>query len=99
MIEFNEAIEIAGKKINELVKGAKHVVLEGAVLTPDGGNYEITFSYEVDKGESSNNFAYGGSIPSNVATLAALMGRKRDYKTFIVGGNGNFKGFKIYKGE
>jgi hypothetical protein len=97
VIDFNKAIDIARVNVHTLVPQAKNIVLEGAVISDDDRTYEITYSYDIEK---SNQDKVIDSInqPNNLWALANLIGKRREYKVFIINAEtGKFKGFKKYK--
>jgi len=98
MIDFEQAIKIAQDNVEKLVKGARNFVLEGALISSDNKLYEIAISYDLG--------SVGGlELPkkkdsTNLATLASLLGKRREYKVFLVDSQtGQFRGFKKYKEE
>ena len=74
--DFDKAIEVATTNVKALVKNAKNIELEGAILSDDNKLYEICLSYDM-QGESpflTNN--------DNLSQLARLMRYRREYKVF-----------------
>lgn len=97
MIEFDEAIRIAQQHVEKLVKGARDMVLEGALLSADSSLYEITLSYELagDAPPASDNAP--DPAAANLIALAAIMKKRRECKVFFVDSHsGQFRGFKPY---
>jgi len=95
MIEFEEAINVATTNAKSLVKGASDFELEGVLLSNDEKLYEVTLSYNLS---GKNPLDLENNSSSGLIQLATLMGRRREYKVFLVdSSNGNFKGFKTYK--
>lgn len=94
-MDFKKAIAVAEKNAKELVPEAYNLTLEGAI-TQDG-NYEITLSYYLSENNSLES-ATGSDSENHLAKLASLMGRRREYKVFMVDeGDFSFKGFKTSK--
>jgi len=92
-LNFDRAVKVARDNVQKLVPNANNITLEEAMTSSDGRLYEVTFSYEIDKGDSS--FGVGGD---NFSKLASLMGRRREYKIFLVDAdNYSFRGFRNYK--
>lgn len=56
MIDFDEAIRIAQENVVKLVKGAKNLVLEGALISADNTRYEVTISYQGLRTRTSYGF-------------------------------------------
>ncbi|WP_124403439.1 hypothetical protein [Pseudomonas sp. R3-18-08] len=95
MISFNKAADVALENITSLVKGAKNPILEGAIISDDEKLYEVTYSYEIDKTPTK---IAGANEASAISTLAGLLGKRREYKVFLVDAQtGKFRGFKNYK--
>ncbi|VVP67774.1 hypothetical protein PS910_00255 [Pseudomonas fluorescens] len=92
-LNFDAAVLVARSNIEKLVPKAKNVTLEEAMISSDGKLYEITFSYDLERENSAS-----GAAVDNIAKLASLMGRRREYKVFLVdAGNNEFRGFRAYK--
>ncbi|MFJ2364676.1 hypothetical protein ACIPIN_13440 [Pseudomonas sp. NPDC087697] len=95
MIDFDTAIAVALENITKLVKGAKNPVLEGIIISEDEKLYEITYSYDLDR--TPTKIPTAGESSAMLA-LAGLLGRRREYKVFLVDAHtGKFRGFKNYK--
>lgn len=100
MVDFKDAIEIARENVKQLVPQAKDLVLEGAMISSDNKLYEITFSYENNSISTKDILNTSRKGPSNLQTLAMLMGKRRETKIFLVGKeDGRFRGFKNYKDQ
>jgi len=92
-LNFDRAIKTARANVEKLVPKAKNVTLEEAMISSDGKLYEVTFSYDIDR--EDNLFGVGSD---NISKLASLMGRRREYKIFLVdAGNYSFRGFRNHK--
>ncbi|MBD8570707.1 hypothetical protein IFT86_16925 [Pseudomonas syringae] len=92
-LNFDKAVTVARNNVEKLVKNAKNITLEEAMISADGRLYEVTFSYDIDK--TNNSLSVGSD---NISKLASLMGRRRDYKIFLVDAdNYSFRGFRNYK--
>lgn len=97
MIDFNAAIYTAYENINQLVKQAENITLEEAILNKDKTQYEITLSYDL-------NNAYADALnpipkTDSLYRLATVLGKRKQYKVFLIDVDGTFRGFKRYKGE
>ncbi|QXG80655.1 hypothetical protein [Rhodospirillum rubrum] len=98
MIDFEDAVRIALENVEKLVKGAKNPVPEEALLSSDGKFYEVTVSYDLDGPGAFDTLNPSSKDASNLLTLAAIMGRRKEYKVFLINSeNGNFGGFRRYK--
>ncbi|MOA13028.1 hypothetical protein D3C78_1330570 [compost metagenome] len=92
-ITFDEAVNIALNNAQKMLPKAKGFALEEALLSDDGKNYELTFSYIVED----------HSIPDptqrmEITHLLRQLREKKEYRTFIVGReNGMFKGFRMIR--
>ena len=94
-MDFKKAIGVAEENARELVPEAYDFTLEGAIISD--GNYEITLSYYL-RGKDPLELAEDSGGENHLAKLASLMGRRREYKIFIVDKDDfYFKGFKAYK--
>ncbi|MBK0057033.1 hypothetical protein IAE40_00185 [Pseudomonas sp. S44] len=92
-LDFDRAVQVARGNVEKLVPKAKNVTLEEAMTSSDGKLYEVTFSYDIDR---EDNFY--GIAPDNISKLASLMGRRREYKVFLVDAfTYEFRGFRTYK--
>ncbi|MBI6852288.1 hypothetical protein YA0002_05875 [Pseudomonas cichorii] len=96
MIDFDQAVSIAYANIEKLVPGAKNIVLEGAIISDDGKQYEVTYSYDLDRPNLTNPAL---KSDTGLYALANLLGKRKEYKIFLVDINGKFRGFKRYKEE
>jgi hypothetical protein len=93
MIEFDEAVKVAGEQVTKFVNNAKDITLEGVLISEDSKLYEVTFSYELTKLNT-----HSASNLTTLQTLASLMSTRREYKVFLVDTRtGKFRGFKNYK--
>lgn len=98
MIDFEQAIKIAQDNAEKLVKGAKDFVLEEALISSNNKLYEIAISYELGPIGGLELPKKPRATTTNLATLASLLGKRREYKVFLVDSeNGRFRGFKKYK--
>lgn len=96
MIDFDEAIGVAGANMNKFVKSAIKVELEGALISGDGKLYEITFSYDTENFPDADKV--GSAKANNLQQLVSILGKRREFKTFLVDSQtGAFRGFKNYK--
>ncbi|WDY56683.1 hypothetical protein [Pseudomonas sp. PSKL.D1] len=96
MIQFEEAIGVARENVTKLVRSAINIELEGAIISDDAKQYEITFSYDLNT--SNDNPIASGFKESNLRTLADLLSKRKEYKVFLVDSqSGSFKGFKSQK--
>lgn len=96
MISFEEAINVATENAKSLVKNAENIVLEGVILSGNNALYEVSLSYDL-KGKSplETGEASKDNTALNLVRLAEIMGKRREYKVFLVDSeNGQFKGFK-----
>lgn len=92
-LDFDKAVKVARSNVETLVPRAKNVTLEEAMTSSDGKLYEVTFSYDIDR--EDNLLGVG---VDNISKLASLMGRRREYKVFLVdASNYEFRGFRTYK--
>ncbi|OJT30932.1 MULTISPECIES: hypothetical protein [Pseudomonas] len=92
-LDFDRAVKVARGNVEKLVPKAKNVTLEEAMTSADGRLYEVTFSYDIDR--EDNLFGVG---TDNISKLASLMGRRREYKIFLVDADSySFRGFRNYK--
>ena len=97
MIDFKMAEAAARNGFDDFIKGATNIVLEEIVISDDNSRYEVTFSYDVDRTPSSFSET---RTRSPFYELAAIMGKRKEYKTFLVSSEaGALKGFKRYKGQ
>ncbi|WEZ86486.1 hypothetical protein P3R38_13250 [Pseudomonas sp. NyZ480] len=93
-VDFNSAVSVARENVKTLVPSAENLTLEEALISQDGKMYEVTFSYDLDR----DNPLRFGIAPDNISRLASLMGRRREYKVFLVDAHtGEFRGFRKYK--
>lgn len=100
MIDFDMAISVAYENVTKLVKGAKNLVLEGVLISSDNKLYEVTYSYDLERQDELGLPKGRATKTSNLMVLASLMGKRREYKVFLVDSNsGQFRGFKNYKEE
>lgn len=98
MIDFKEAEETARRNFGEFVSGADNVILEEIVISDDNKTYEITFSYDVQR--STMPSVGATTKKSSLFELANVLGRRREFKTFLVASkDGKLKGFKRYKDQ
>lgn len=96
MIDFDQAVKIAEENATKLVKNARNFVLEGALISEDNQLFEVTLSYDIERPESP--LLDEPVLGANLAALAKLMGKRREYKVFMVdASNGQFRGFKNSK--
>ena len=94
-MNFKKAISVAEKNARDLVPNATSFNLEEAIIS--GEDYEITLSYYLS-GKSPLELTEAGDENNNIFKLATLVGKRREYKVFIVDkSNFSFKGFKSYK--
>lgn len=92
-LDFDTAVQVARSNVEKLVPKAKNVTLEEAMISSDGKLYEVTFSYDLDREENPL-----GVRSDNISKLASLMGRRREYKVFLVDAySKEFRGFRTYK--
>jgi hypothetical protein len=95
MIDFDEAIRIAQENVTKLVKGAKNLVLEGALISADNTRYEVTISYELEGDDPPSAPDSAKDNAANLMALIAIMKKRRECKVFFVDSNsGQFRGFK-----
>lgn len=99
MIGFIDAINIASKHVENLIKNAKNIELEGVMLSNDDSLYEVILSYDLINNNSSNlSNKDNNNRPFGVAELAKLMGQQRECKVFFIDSvKGQFRGFKNYQ--
>ncbi len=98
MIDFDKAISVAHENVTKLVKGAKNLVLEGVLISSDNKLYEVTYSYDLERQADFDILKGKTTKAANLVTLASLMGKRREYKVFLVDSkSGQFRGFKNYK--
>jgi len=97
-MDFDQAIDVARKALARLVKTATGIVLEGAVVSPDGTQYEVIYSYDDNSALGNDVDGSKNDFPSNMRTLATLMGKRRYTKVFMIDrSTGDFMGFKNYR--
>lgn len=96
MISFNKAIAIAQENVNQLVPGAQNIVLEEIIISDDEKMYEVTLSYDLERPLTN---PAPGTKPGALSGLAYILGKRKEYKVFLIDRNGQFRGFKRYKGE
>lgn len=100
MIDFDEAIRIAQQNVEKLVKGAKNLVLEGALISADNARYEVAISYELEEDTPPSAPDSTQDTASNLMALVAIMKKRRACKVFLVDSHsGQFRGFKPYTEE
>jgi hypothetical protein len=95
MIDFKEAEEIAAREFHQFVTEASNVTLEEIVISDDNSRYEVTFSYDVSRPPMPGV----ARRASPLQELSSILGKRREFKTFLVTSDGKLKGFKRYKGE
>lgn len=94
-LDFDKATKVARDNVEKLVPNAKNVTLEEAMISEDRKLYEVTYSYDIDR-----EYNPLGAGIDNISKLAALMGRRREYKIFLVGSDDfQFRGFRNYNKE
>ncbi|MBH8609995.1 hypothetical protein I4N56_002835 [Pseudomonas mohnii] len=96
MVDFDRAIAVAREQVEKLVPGAKDITLEGVLISTDNKLYEVTYSYNLERIPSLPISPSKGL--TNIDVLARLVGKRREYKVFLVDFHtGQFRGFKRYK--
>ncbi|NWA25748.1 hypothetical protein HX866_12690 [Pseudomonas gingeri] len=95
MVDFDRAIAVAREQVERLVPGAKDITLEGVLISSDNKLYEVTYSYNLER---IPNISRSPKGLTNIDVLANLVGKRREYKVFLVDfQSGQFRGFKRYK--
>lgn len=95
MIDFEQAVSIALSSVATLVRSAKNAVVEAAVISADETLYEVTLSYDLDRSNDVSEHV-GDSGSSNLKLLAELMGKRREYRIFLIDASlGKLRGFKM----
>ncbi|WP_147693992.1 hypothetical protein [Vogesella mureinivorans] len=98
MIQFEQAIDVALSNAKNLLKQAYNFTLEGVIISSDEKYLEVTLSYELHGSDPLAISPEKANGLSAMAQLAQIMGRRREYKVFLVdSGSGVFKGFKMYR--
>ncbi|HDS1724726.1 MULTISPECIES: hypothetical protein [Pseudomonas] len=97
MIDFDRAIQVAWANVEKLVPNAKNITLEGVLISSDNKLYEVTFSYDIER-LPGLSIGAASAVTSNIEMLTRLVGKRREYKVFLVDSeSGQFRGFKKYK--
>lgn len=97
MIDFDNAIQVARENVEKLVSNAKNITLEGVLISSDNKLFEVTFSYDIERLPGLSMGA-ASTVSSNIEMLTRLVGKRREYKVFLVDAqSGQFRGFKKYK--
>ncbi|PIE90419.1 MAG: hypothetical protein CR997_06420 [Acidobacteria bacterium] len=96
MITFKKAIDIAKRKVEELIPNSKNISLEGVLISDDKRLYEVSLSYDLrgdDSFDSGNH--EDANLGGGLASLVKVMSYRRHCKKFLIDyKNGEFRGFK-----
>ena len=94
-MDFKRAVSIAESNAEKLLPLASDFTLEGVIIS--NGTYEVTLSYYLT-GKDPLSLTKDDTHKDSMFELARIMGRRREYKVFIIDAeNFSFKGFKAYK--